>query len=74
MNKFSYTRLVNASREVVESQLSHEDAPGSFTIYGELKYNRITGEIHILWCYKCPLSLAVRLKESIKFLTLCGRL
>ena len=70
----SFVRLVSSSREIVSCELSHEDSPGKYTIFGTFHYNRISGDISIKWCYQCPLSLVVRLKESFKFLQLCGRL
>lgn len=70
----SFVRLVSASREMVKVELSHEDAPGKYTIYADMRYNRVSGDIHIQWCYECPLSLRVRLKESVRFLGLLHRL
>lgn len=64
----SYQRFVNAGRETATVTLEHQDAPGKFTQFGELKYNRLTGEIHITWCYECPLSILTRLKESLRFI------
>lgn len=70
----SFTRLVSASREMVVCELSHEDAPGKFTIFGKLSFNRLTADISVKWCFECPLPLVVRIKEIFKFLKICGQL
>lgn len=72
MNNF--VRILNSTRTTIDCELSHENKPGDYTLYGKFHYDRVTGDISIVWDFHCPLSLVVRLKESVKFLSLCGRL
>lgn len=70
----SFVRLISSSRESIKCELSHEDSPGRCTIFGVLKFDRVTADMSIQWCYECPLSLRVRLREIFKFVRLCGQL
>lgn len=63
----SYLRLYSSTMDVASLDLAHRDDDSHSTIYGSMSYNRISGELHVHWNYKCPLTLRQRLSEVMTF-------
>lgn len=55
-----FTKVVNTSADKVD--LSIESPTSSdVDVYGELTFNRLTAEFHVVWYHQCPISYADRL-------------
>lgn len=66
--KNSFIRFYSSNYDEVTCSLRHRDDVNEYTIYSEMSYNRITGDIHISFTPDCPLDLVGRAREAYRFI------